>query len=330
MEGTHGIGSINVIPGAVYNVIWTVPINPSHNQSLRRGRIESEQFGMLGNTWKLCLAVVVYDSYNIKTQINAFLEMVDYNDTVELSYFIYTLGTANSKVHCWASRAHKYSPDRRQVQIGNNVDRAEFLEKNIFPEGILTLCCQIIPWETNYSALPNSQLKMLTDEKFTDVTIIVGEQQIKAHKAMLAIHSPVFDAMLSAGMQESRQNVIKIDDFDYEVVQEMLTYIYSDTAPNMHKLADRLLIAADKYELERLKALCERTLCIKVSVDTAVKYQALAKICNAVQLQRTVAEFIANNIAAVQKTDDWKHMVEVHSVSWLCQQTKQSDDHNDD
>lgn len=329
MEGTHGIGSIKVIPGAVYNVIWTVPINPSRNQSLRRGRIESEQFGMFGSTWKLCLGEEYVQDLGEILYI-ARLEMVEYNDTVELSNFICTLGTDESKALCWASRAHKYSPDFRQVTVIGNVKKAEIYNKKILPEGMLTLWCQIIPCETNFSAQPNSQLRMLTDEKFTDVTVMVGEKQIKAHKAMLAIHSPVFDAMLSSDMQESRQNVINIVDFDYEVVQEMLTYIYSDTAPNMHKLADRLLIAADKYELDKLKALSERTLCEKVSVDTAVKYQALAKICNAVQLQRTVAEFIANNIAAVQNTDDWKHMVEMHSVSWLCQQKKQSADHNDD
>lgn len=58
-------------------------------------------------------------------------------------------------------------------------------------------------------------------------------------------------------------------DVDAEVLREMLRYMYTGTAPNVHRMvclslplhavpnrfqADELLAAADKYQLERLKA----------------------------------------------------------------------------
>lgn len=42
------------------------------------------------------------------------------------------------------------------------------------------------------------------------------------------------------------QNRVEISDLDPEVLQEILTYIYTGKAPNLSKTADSLLSAADK------------------------------------------------------------------------------------
>ena len=50
-----------------------------------------------------------------------------------------------------------------------------------------------------------------------------------------------------------QENRVDIPDVDHEVVKEMLQYIYTGKAPNLDKMADRLLAAADKYDIEPLK-----------------------------------------------------------------------------
>ncbi len=42
------------------------------------------------------------------------------------------------------------------------------------------------------------------------------------------------------------QNRVEINDLDQEVLQEVLTYIYTGKAPNLSSMADVLLSAADK------------------------------------------------------------------------------------
>ena len=42
------------------------------------------------------------------------------------------------------------------------------------------------------------------------------------------------------------QNRVEITDVDHEVMREMLRFIYTGKAPNLEKMADDLLAAADK------------------------------------------------------------------------------------
>lgn len=42
------------------------------------------------------------------------------------------------------------------------------------------------------------------------------------------------------------QNRVEITDVDQEVMSEMLRFIYTGRAPNLNKMADELLAAADK------------------------------------------------------------------------------------
>ena len=42
------------------------------------------------------------------------------------------------------------------------------------------------------------------------------------------------------------QNRVDITDVDHEVMREMLRFIYTGKAPNLDKMADDLLAAADK------------------------------------------------------------------------------------
>lgn len=63
---------------------------------------------------------------------------------------------------------------------------------------------------------------------------------------IFAARSPVFAAMFEHEMEERKQNRVAIVDVDHEVLKEMLRFIYTGKAPNLEKMADDLLAAADK------------------------------------------------------------------------------------
>lgn len=55
--------------------------------------------------------------------------------------------------------------------------------------------------------------------------------------------------MFEHEMEERKQNRVAITDVDHEVLKEMLRFIYTGKAPNLEKMADDLLAAADKVSL---------------------------------------------------------------------------------
>ena len=91
----------------------------------------------------------------------------------------------------------------------------------------------------------------------TDVEFVVGDRVFHAHKSAVASRSPVFDAMFHNDMLESRTNRVTVDDIDAAAFERLLYFIYTGTlkcAANDHAL----LMAADKYQVETLKNLCQR------------------------------------------------------------------------
>ncbi|KAF7034965.1 hypothetical protein CFC21_045913 [Triticum aestivum] len=112
-----------------------------------------------------------------------------------------------------------------------------------------------------------------------DVTFIVGQTKIRAHKLVLAVRSPVFAAEFRWHMNESI--IIRVDDDDMSAstFRAMLRFIYTDELPikpnndrmiltSEDKHAARLyeamvrdlLVAADRYDLQRLRLLGEKVL----------------------------------------------------------------------
>lgn len=52
--------------------------------------------------------------------------------------------------------------------------------------------------------------------------------------------------MFEHEMEERKQNRVTISDVEHDVLKEMLRFIYTGKSPNLEKMADDLLAAADK------------------------------------------------------------------------------------
>ncbi|GAB5580924.1 speckle-type POZ protein isoform X1 [Prionailurus iriomotensis] len=142
--------------------------------------------------------------------------------------------------------------------------RRDFLldEANgLLPDDKLTLFCEVSVVQDSVNISGQNTMNMvkvpecrLADElgglwensRFTDCCLCVAGQEFQAHKAILAARSPVFSAMFEHEMEESKKNRVEINDVEPEVFKEMMCFIYTGKAPNLDKMADDLLAAADK------------------------------------------------------------------------------------
>lgn len=92
----------------------------------------------------------------------------------------------------------------------------------------------------------------------------------------------------------------------YLFFQAMLLFIYTDKLPDVDEvestvtmcsstvMVQHLLAAADLYNLDRLKLLCESELCKAINIDTVATILALAEQHHCPQLKDICLKFTAN------------------------------------
>ncbi|KAM3317056.1 hypothetical protein ACQJBY_034945 [Aegilops geniculata] len=156
---------------------------------------------------------------------------------------------------------------------------------------------------------------MLKDGQGMDVTFNVGGQLFSAHRYVFAARSSVFKAELFGQMKETTMECIKIEDMEPATFEALLHFIYTDNLPNncdvdQNVALQHLLVAADRYGLDRLKAICEEKLCQKIDVQTVATTLALAEQHHTVQLKKACLQYLSlqDVLRAVKKTDGFKHL----------------------
>ncbi|XP_065838694.1 speckle-type POZ protein B-like [Oscarella lobularis] len=136
-------------------------------------------------------------------------------------------------------------------------------------------------------------------------------REFPAHKAILAARSPVFNAMFEHPMEESRKGKVEIDDISPEVFKDLLRFIYTGTVAeeSLQTNADDLLAASDKYQLDRLRLMCEETLCSNLNSENAADVLVLADRHSGSQLKSIAIDYINSHPEEVMETDGWKSLV---------------------
>lgn len=155
------------------------------------------------------------------------------------------------------------------------------------------------------SKITNDFEYLLKNQLFTDVTVkAIDGEEFKVHKAMLACRSAVFRANFEHDTKECHTNVVE-SPFESEVMREVLTFIYSDKSPKALQIPEKILHAADYYQLPKLKQFCEEAIPRKLTVENAVEILELADSYSANILKQVALMFIKLNAKLVVKTDGW-------------------------
>lgn len=175
----------------------------------------------------------------------------------------------------------------------------------------------LLPKLSPLNSIKDDLRSLLQDGTLADVTIEAGGTEFKAHKAILAARSSVFHAMFEHKMEESLTSRIKIEDADKEAVKEMLTFMYTDEAPNLSQMQHTLLSLADKYNLVKLKAMCERELYDSLATENVVDVLVLADQHNASQLKDACFRFIAGHTPEVMKLHSWNNVKLQHKDLYI-------------
>uniref|UniRef100_A0A0A9BDA2 Uncharacterized protein n=1 Tax=Arundo donax TaxID=35708 RepID=A0A0A9BDA2_ARUDO len=119
-------------------------------------------------------------------------------------------------------------------------------------------------------------------------------------------------------MSEAGTEPITIKDMQPAVFRALLYFIYTDSLPDMDHLEGddhsemirHLLVAADRYDIERLKLMCQNILCENLRVQTVATTLVLADQHHCDMLNNACIEFItcSNVMDAVAATQGYKSL----------------------
>lgn len=97
--------------------------------------------------------------------------------------------------------------------------------------------------------------------------------------------------------------------WETEVLRNVLTFVYTDKAPQVEDYPEKLLAAADYYQLEGLKTICTEVLSKSLTVENAIDTLQLAELHSADSLRETTLEFIKQGrLGLIIETQGWKDL----------------------
>ncbi|KAL6882715.1 hypothetical protein ACP4OV_011405 [Aristida adscensionis] len=179
----------------------------------------------------------------------------------------------------------------------------------------------------SFLSVPPSDLhrhlgELLATEKGADVVFEVGGETFAAHRCVLAARSPVFRAELLGTMKEGdAAGVVRIDEMQACVFKSLLHFMYTDALPERATeeevedededvMFQHLLVAADRYDLQRFKLICEDKLCRYIDVGTVATILALTEQHHCHGLKKACFKFLSSpaNLRAVVASDGFKHL----------------------
>ncbi|KAI4982794.1 hypothetical protein ZWY2020_023286 [Hordeum vulgare] len=160
--------------------------------------------------------------------------------------------------------------------------------------------------------------RALETEKDANVVFEVGSRR-SPPRSVLA--SPaVFAAELRGPMKEgdvATGGVVRIQDMEAEAFKALIRFAYTGSLPETSDEEDEsvtcqhLIGPADRYNMERLKLICEQKLCRYIDVDSVMIILALAEQHQCQGLKKACFNFLSTpaNLRAVMATDDFKYMI---------------------
>ncbi|XP_014300756.1 TD and POZ domain-containing protein 2-like [Microplitis demolitor] len=158
--------------------------------------------------------------------------------------------------------------------------------------------------------MPVTFQRFLNKDTFTDVTLIVENQELPAHKVILSAHSPYFYAMLTTNMKEAIENRITIENFSLDVITEMLEFFYTGKtkASNDVDVALKTIEVAEMYQISELKEICESTLIKKMTINNVLSIASVADDLNVTRLRHKAINFMLANKKKVVNFSEFKDL----------------------
>ena len=152
-------------------------------------------------------------------------------------------------------------------------------------------------------------------DQFSDFEIICEDElesgdkykrRFRCHKIILVLGSKYYRTMLLGNFKEN-QGATTVTDVSSDTMANILQYLYTGEVKKC-EMDVKLLLAADKYEMEHLHSVCELELGTRLTIETASEIAHVADACGSEIFKTYVYGFVRKH---------WKQMNSSDQAEWI-------------
>ncbi|XP_078610542.1 kelch-like protein 9 [Branchiostoma floridae x Branchiostoma japonicum] len=151
-----------------------------------------------------------------------------------------------------------------------------------------------------------------------DVTLVVEDREIVAHRVVLAACSDYFRAMFTLGMREATERRVELKDVPYTRLKEMVEYIYTSDIALRWKSLEETVDVASRLQVLPVLDVCSEFLKASIVADTCMDIYQLASVYYLTDVTTAVNSYILEHFQAFCKNADFLEL----SVDQLAQVLK--------
>ncbi|CAO2162696.1 unnamed protein product [Urochloa humidicola] len=256
--------------------------------------------------------------------LSMYLELTSYCKAVKAIFQVFLQGRDGEPSFSHEQKIVEVYGEDSATWGWNRFMKRSTLESTYLANGCVTFLCSIIVLGADTIDIPPSNMgrdlsRLLDCNATSDVLFIVKGEKFRAHRAIVAARSKVFEAELFGSMTDAASSPIMLQDIEPATFKAMLGFMYTDELPDdddseivLIKKMKHLLAAADSYSMDRLKLICARKLWDNISEDTFASILVCADTYNCPELKNKCFEFFAieSNLKKIIFTDGFHWLVQ--------------------
>lgn len=162
---------------------------------------------------------------------------------------------------------------------------------------------QIIQSEEERHSLSQDMARILAEERFIDTVVLCNcpesQKPIYINSMLIKTRSNKLATKLRDHTDDTTNKNIKykidLSELNYNVVHELIRYIYTDKVENTEAFAQKLLPLSTRFHLPGLTALCERTLLESLTPANVPSILLLADQCGCENLRKAALRYCENS-----------------------------------
>jgi len=161
------------------------------------------------------------------------------------------------------------------------------------------------PDGTGPNSLSSDLASLLFAEECADISFLVEEERIPAHKAVLYARCERFRLMFASGMQEATATELRLEGLQAKTAKALFKFIYTNDIQVAPAIAVDLLSCADEYLLPALRSRCEKVIKSTIDVENVACHLRAADMHSAEELKQACMQYIVRNFKAVSCSDSF-------------------------